>query len=422
MKNLSVTTFIHILFSVAIAILIATFLLFLSWDKNRYKIEEFKRYQLISLTFLSNLQLNPDKASLEKLYKELYLKPVPQSKLPEIKEQIAKSGQTIFSGGSILGQVRVFKVGQTQYVYVQRMRYNLMLLDDRPETYYFEIALASGIFLIGLLLLLYLAVLKKLFPLKKLHKQIQQFAKGDTKIHITYVHDDEIGKIAKSFNDAIRYINALSASKNLFMRNLMHELKTPITKGRIIVEMMEEDDPTKQTLVRAFERMNELILELAQIERVTTQGFEAVLEKTTLQEVIKKAQELLMAEEGRVHIQADNQIIYTDVKLLSLAIKNLLDNGIKYSKNKQVWLKSIGENIAVISDGEALKQPLSYYIEPFTQEEKRSSGFGLGLYIVNSILDKLGYSLSYKHVEGKNVFLIHTAKKHPAERKKSAIL
>ncbi len=84
---------------------------------------------------------------------------------------------------------------------------------------------------------------------------------GDTQTRITYLYDDEIGKIAKSFDDAITYINTLSASKNLFMRNLMHELKTPITKGRIIVEMLE-DEATKKVLIRAFERMNELISEL----------------------------------------------------------------------------------------------------------------------------------------------------------------
>ncbi|MBD3790328.1 MAG: HAMP domain-containing histidine kinase [Campylobacterales bacterium] len=410
MKNLSVSTFIHILFSVAIAILITTFVLFLSWDKDRYKIEEFKRYQLISITFLSNLQLNPDKETLEKLYKDLHVIPVPNRQFNKVKKQIAQEGQTIFTGGSTLGQVRVFKVGDTQYIYVQRMRYNLILIDDRPKNYYFEMALAAGIFLIALLLLLYLAVLKKLYPLRKLHKQIQQFAKGDMNIRISYMHDDEIGKIAKSFDDAIRHINALSASKNLFMRNLMHELKTPITKGRIIVEMMDEEDPTKKTLVRAFERMNELISELAQIERVTTQSFEPVLEKTTLAEVLKKAQELLMAEEGRVSLQADTQPMNTDIKLLSLAIKNLLDNGIKYSKNRHVTLKTIGDHIAIISEGDALKQPLSYYTEPFSQEEKRSSGFGLGLYIVNSILEKLGYVLTYKHVEGKNIFMIQAGK------------
>ena len=88
MRNLSVTTFIHILFSVAISILIATFLLFLSWDKDRHKIEEYKRYQLISITFLSKLQLNPGKEALEALYKDLRVKPISQKKTIEIKKQI----------------------------------------------------------------------------------------------------------------------------------------------------------------------------------------------------------------------------------------------------------------------------------------------------------------------------------------------
>lgn len=273
MKNLSVTTFIHILFSVAIIILIATFLLFLSWDKDRHKIEEYKRYQLISITFLSNLQQNIEKEKLEKLYEELNVKAVKVEKKLALKEEIQTSGETVFSGGSSLGRVRVFRVENQHYIYVQRMAHNLMLKDDRPENYYFEIAVALGVFLIGLLLLLYLAVLKKLYPLKTLHKQIQKFATGDMSTRITYLYDDEIGKIAKSFDDAIVHINELSTSKNLFMRNLMHELKTPITKGRIVVEMME-DEGNKKVLVRAFERMNELISELAEIERVTTQSFE----------------------------------------------------------------------------------------------------------------------------------------------------
>ena len=90
MRNLSVTTFIHILFSVAILILIATFLLFLSWDKDRHKIEEYKRYQLISITFLSKLQLNPGKEDLDALYKDLRVKPLSQKKSIEIKKQIEK--------------------------------------------------------------------------------------------------------------------------------------------------------------------------------------------------------------------------------------------------------------------------------------------------------------------------------------------
>jgi len=405
MRNLSVTTFIHILFSVAITILIATFLLFLSWDKDRHKIDEFKRYQLISLTFLSNLKLSPDKEALKKLYKELHVKPIPPKKIKIIQQKIENKGETVFSGGSSIGQVRVFNVDGTRYIYVQRMAYNLMLKDNREKKYFLEIAVGLGIFLIGLLLILYLAVLRKLYPLKKLHKQIQKFAKGDMNTKITYAHDDEIGKIAKSFDDAIKHINELSHSKNLFMRNMMHELKTPITKGRIVAEMLE-DEGTKKILIRAFERMNELISELAEIERVTTQSFEPNFEYVMLGDILNDAQELLMTHSNCLKIEIKDMALTTDKKLMTLVLKNLIDNGIKYGKDKCVMVRTNHNLIEIISQGNALEHPLTYYTEPFSQAEKRSSGFGLGLYIVDSILEKLGYRLGYKHEEGKNIFML----------------
>ncbi len=405
MKNLSVTTFIQILFSVAIVILIATFMLFLKWDKDRQKIEEYKRYQLISITFLSNLQQDVDEEKLNKLYHELYVKPVPKEDQAILLQKIEASGETIFSGGSSLGSVRVFRVEQMRYIYIQRMSHNLLLVDNRPKNYYFEIAVAIGLLLIISLLLLYLAVLKKLSPLKTLHRQIQRFAKGDMSTRITYVYDDEIGKIAKSFDDAIVHINELSTSKNLFMRNLMHELKTPITKGRIVVEMME-DEATKKVLVRAFERMNELISELAQIERVTTQNFEPDFEYVMLSEICKASKELLMTESPCIQTEIEDMALTTDKKLMTLVIKNLIDNGIKYGKDKCVLVRTHQKVIEVISKGDALAHPLHYYTEPFSQAEKRSSGFGLGLYIVESILEKLGYKLGYKHEDGKNIFML----------------
>jgi two-component system OmpR family sensor kinase len=403
MKNLSVTTFIHILFSVAITILIVTVMLFVSWDKDRQKIELYKRYQLIAITFLSNLQLNSNKESLEKLYTELKVRAIEDEKLKQLRKEIFKYGKTVFTGGSSLGQVRVFRIKGKDYIYVQRMEHNLMLVDNRRDNYYFEIAIGSGAVLILLLLLLYLAVLKKLYPLKTLHKEIQKFAKGDMQTRITYLYDDEIGKIAKSFDDAIVHINELGMSKNLFMRNLMHELKTPITKGRIVVEMMD-DEVTKKVLVRAFERMNELISELAEIERVTTQSFEPNFEYMMLSDLINESKELLMSESSCIKTEIEDMAITTDKKLMTLVIKNLIDNGMKYGKDKCVMLSTRKGVIEVISKGEPLEHSLTYYTEPFSQAEKRSSGFGLGLYIVESILEKLGYTLGYEHHEGKNIF------------------
>ncbi len=409
MKNLSVTTFIHILFSVAIIILIATFLLFISWDRDRSKIEEFKRYQLLSVTFLSKLQSYPSEEELEKLYKELHVKPVDPKKLPSLKVTIQNRGKTLFSGGSSAGIVRVFDINGKHYINVQRMSYNLMLEDDLPENYYFEIAIAAGVSIILILLLIYLAVLRKLYPLKKLHKQIQRFAQGDMNTRISYEHDDEIGKIAKSFDDAIVHINQLSTSKNLFMRNMMHELKTPITKGRIVVEMLE-DEGMKKILVRAFERMNELITELAELEKVTTQSFEPNFEYVMLSEVVNESKELLMSQTSCFKIEMEEMAITTDKKLMALVIKNLVDNAMKYGTGECVMLRTNYNIIEIISEGKALEHELSYYTEPFSQAEKRSSGFGLGLYIVHNILEKLGYRLGYKNYEGRNIFMIIPAK------------
>ncbi|MDQ7085121.1 MAG: hypothetical protein Q9M36_09395 [Sulfurovum sp.] len=48
----------------------------------------------------------------------------------------------------------MFDIQGNHYIYVQRMAHNIMLQDNRPENYYFEIAVSLGIFLITLLLLL----------------------------------------------------------------------------------------------------------------------------------------------------------------------------------------------------------------------------------------------------------------------------
>jgi len=280
-----------------------------------------------------------------------------------------------------------------------------MLKDMHPQDYIYELLLTIATVLGILLFFMYVMVLRKLYPLKKLHRQIEQFAAGDLDVKIEETGEDEIGKIAQSFDRAIRHIKQLMSSKNLFMRNIMHELKTPITKGRIIVETI--DDPmAKKVLINAFERMNELISDLAEVERITMYNFQPEMRDTTLQEVLERTERILMTDPEKYELHVTDRPLHTDVKLLSLVLKNLLDNGIKYSPDKHVKLQTVGNRIEVRSVGEPLKENLSYYTEPFSQEEKRSHGFGLGLYIVANILEKLGYGFRYRYDKqtGENVF------------------
>ena len=81
--------------------------------------------------------------------------------------------------------------------------------------------------------------------------------------------NDEISEVADAFYTAVMQIKKLNESRQLFLRNIMHELKTPITKGRITAEMIPEDKYQKR-LISVFEKLEELINEFAAVEEATS--------------------------------------------------------------------------------------------------------------------------------------------------------
>ena len=400
MRNISVSTFINILFTLVLSLLVTALFLFISWDKERQRGDEISRYKLISNALLSTAQLNPTKEEREKFYYNSKVKPIT---INANRLLILSKGKIIFEGESVYGRIQVFAIGDNHYIYLQRYGFNLMLKDIKSKTIRLKITVFIAMLISILFLFLYIAIIRKLSPLKRLNRQISEFAKGNMDIKITHKSSDEIGQIAQSFDDAIYHIKTLLESKNLFMRNMMHELKTPITKGRIAIEMVE-DGTSKKTLIRAFERMNELIDELAHIERLTTQTFQPKLKKVNINDIIEDSLTLLLHNRDNITINTDSEVLITDCRLLALAIKNLIDNAIKYGDDSQVLIEATSDFIKVTSKGKSLEYPLDYYLEPFTQEEKRNSGFGLGLYIVNNIAKRLGYKLRYYYRDSSNVF------------------
>jgi two-component system OmpR family sensor kinase len=368
-------------------------------EKERILEYQKQRYTLVANAFLSALQFFPQKSELQKRYNYFKVQPV------EKKEglEILKNAKPLFYENSIFGVVTVFTYKKDKYIYIQSFSYNLLLKDIKPDDNRVMIALMLLLLFTFILILVYIALLKKLSPLKELDYEVQKFAKGDLNPDIKDYGDDEIGKIAKSFKVAIKSIKKHIESKNLFMRNMMHELKTPITKGRIVAESIE-DIEDKDLLIGSFERMNEIITNLAKVEKFTSKCIPFHQKSTSLVKLIKKASELLMLKENSVIIDFDDFDIIVDEEYFTVVLKNLIDNGIKFSPDKKVTIKAGGNKIEIISKGDPLKYPLTYYIEPFSQEQKRSSGFGLGLYIVKSILDRHDIGFDYQHRDGFNIF------------------
>ncbi len=402
MKHLSISAFIKIVFGVGLLAITLAFLYFTNLNKQKYEIAQNQRYDTIAEAFLQNLTVFPSQEELDSLYLQFSVEEINDR---ETKLKIINTAELKVIKDSFLGRVRVFKEQDNFYIYVQRLSYNLMLKDLKPKPYSFVIASIIYVVILLIFYTLYVLLRKKLLPLRHLHRQIEEFSNGNLDIKIDIRGNDEIGEIAKTFSDAIKLIKNQSNSKNLFMRNMMHELRTPITKGMIIAETMP-DVKDKQILQNAFERMNNIIKELSTVEKISSNILNIHKEKIAFEELFKLTQKIMLIEDLPINKEFEEFNLCVDTDLFCIVLKNLIDNAIKFNKEGMPIAIANKNKIEIISHGEELRHKLDYYTEPFSQEEKRSDGFGLGLYIVKTIVDMHHFSLYYTHKDGKNIFTI----------------
>jgi two-component system OmpR family sensor kinase len=156
--------------------------------------------------------------------------------------------------------------------------------------------------------------------------------------------------------------------------------------------------------------MDDIIKELATVEKLTSKNTMIYKEKTNFMNIYKKTLEIMMINPQSVEANIDNFNFEVDTYMMSIVLKNLIDNAIKFSSDKKAVINANKNFIEIISLGKPLKNDLSHYTEAFCQEEKRSEGFGLGLYIVKTIVNLHKYKLEHKYQDGRNYFIINMTK------------
>ncbi len=401
-RNISISAFINTIFIVALVAISITFAIFIKLDKQRYNITMQKKYELVAQNVLESLSSTPSKRGIKVIINQFKVTQVENSSL---RFKIIAEGKPIIMRKYAFGMYRIFTYNNSLYIYVQRDGYNLLLQDTQTYSYNLLIISLAITLSLGVLFSLYFILKRKLKPLKQLNNEIKKFSEGNLNVNIKVLSKDEIGTIAKTFDEAITHINNQTKSKELFMRNMMHELKTPITKAMFIAETLE-DEKKKITLQKAFKRMDDIIRELAMVEKLTSNNTFLYKELTSFFKIYIRALEITMINSDNISTKIYDFKLNVDIDMFSIALKNLIDNAIKFSTNKHTTIKANKDRIDIISEGEPLKYNLEYYTEPFSQEEKRSDGFGLGLYIVKTISNLHGYKLVYSHKDGQNIFSI----------------
>ena len=375
-------------------------------------LEDMKQRQLQSVNYLLVMYRNNVQPSdIEEYFNNFGLKRVASEHL---RESVLERGVVIFQKLSPISRFSSIIYNDRYYLFIDNFESSVLLESQEYKNFNENLWIVFGLALL-IFAYMYVSIFKSLAPLKTLSSQIRKFARGDLSIECKSELSDEIAEVANEFDNAVKRIRDLLNARQLFLRTIMHELKTPIGKGRIVSEMLD-DATAKKRLKGVFERLDMLIAEFAKIEQLASKHYALNIQEYTLLHVIDQAIDLLMLDEVKraelVVCEGDFDVmVHVDFELMALAIKNLMDNAIKHSLSRNVVVRMEGATLLICNEGEALSMSIEEYFQPFVSGSKaHGSGLGLGLYIVKNIVQQHGYDVVYAYEKGWHCFSIDFGK------------
>lgn len=389
-------------------VLLGLFFFVLVKFQTEKDLENMKHRQLQSINYILILYKNNlSPRGMNEYFNNFDLKPVKNNNL---KFSVINSGVVIFQRTTEVGRFSSLRYNGKYYLFIDNFVLSTLLESTYKRKSNNLLWLVFGVALI-LLISIYVSILRSIAPLKELSGEIKKFAAGDMDIDCKSDKDDEIAEVANEFDKAASKLKDLISSRQLFLRAIMHELKTPIGKGRIVSEMIG-DEKAKNRLVSIFERLDLLINEFGKIEQIVSKNYTLLVQEYSLVNVVEHAADLLMLdmEKRALHVKIDIEsdiCIQVDFESFALALKNLMDNAIKYSTDKKVEISVKNNKLYIENSGLEKLVDIKEYEKPFVSgKSELKPGMGLGLYIAKNIVKLNDLILDYKYEKNKHQFII----------------
>jgi signal transduction histidine kinase len=211
---------------------------------------------------------------------------------------------------------------------------------------------------------------------------------------------------------SIKAIN-LSRRQSNFIDSVTHELKSPIASLKLYLQTLNrrqisaaEQEVFFRDMLEDVERLDQLINHLLDVARLERDRASSVPEELRLDEVIRKCAgdvcQRYPNRQGAVHLDLPPTDVHASRVDLELVFRNLIDNAMKYADEEQpkvevaIRQETPSAVVVRVSDNgrgipPSLRQKIfGRFVRLGSELEREKPGTGLGLYIVRSMIGRLG--------------------------------
>ena len=342
-------------------------------------------------------------------------------------EVVNPEGYIIFSDSEQLGDIHNIKIPLLASFGQSEQEENLTMVTKNDLVYFFSVRQEYSSEYINylppiILLLVFMFGLNyfiqyTLRPIKLMKKRMYALRGGDLAGSVPIVGNDELAELSKEINKMTLEIKSLLGQKQQLLLDVSHELRSPLSRIRLLVEMIPEHKNQKK-LIGEIVFLDGMISNLLLSDKLSIPYSNLEYENINVDYLIIKVLDLVGLGADRVNINnlIPGVLCKLDETKMIIAIRNIIDNALKYSfdnesvditiNREKKWLffeiKSIGQKINVEERDDIFK--------PFFRSKRNKPnvvGFGLGLTICKKIIDAHGGKLRLHSSENETVFVIY---------------
>lgn len=247
-------------------------------------------------------------------------------------------------------------------------------------------------------------------PFTKISRRIQDLEAGKIRTVDLDVGYSEMEEISNRIEDVIIRLQTLNESREEFVSNVSHELKTPITSIKVLADSlnMQEDVPVEmykefmQDIALEIDRESRIINDLLALMRMNKQATELNVSNVNINElvemVIKRVKPIAAKKDVQVNFEVFRPIeAEIDEVKITMAVTNLIENAVKYnvqggwvnvSLNADLnyfYLKVVDSGIGIPEESQMQIFDRFYRVDKARSRE--TGGTGLGLAITQSVIN-----------------------------------